>query len=206
MTFGRLGDGPWDRRLSRLLLRPFAESALSPNHLTALRLVAGLAAGGLYALGGAAVHWAGGFFLIAALADHLDGELARMSGKSSVLGHLTDRVTDAVNWLALFTGMGMGLRGSFLGAWALPLGAAAGLSAALTAALRALFERRHGRRALAQPSWGGFEAEDVMYLVAPITWLGGHAYFLAAAGVGTPLFLAWQLWDIRRIERDARAP
>ena len=64
--------------------------------------------------------------------------------------------------------------------------------------LRDAMSRRHGREAIAQPSWGGFEVQDVMYLVGPITWLGGLAPFLALAGVGAPLFLIWQLWDFRR--------
>lgn len=193
----------WDRRLARLILRPFAKSALAPNHLTALRLAAGLAVGGLYAFGGSAVHWAGAVFLLVVLTDHLDGEFARMSGKSTAFGHSFDRATDAANWFALFTRMDAGLfEEALLGAWPLSLGVVVGLSAALTVALRALSERRHGLHALAQPSWRGFETEDVMYLVAPVTWLDGHAPFLVAAGAGTPIFLAWQAWQIRRVGRE----
>ena len=50
--------------------------------------------------------------------DHTDGELARMSGKSSRLGHLYDLASDAAVTILLFMAIGIGV-GTSAGA---PLG------------------------------------------------------------------------------------
>ena len=199
---GRSGaEEPWDQRLARRLVRPLAASPISPNHVTAFSLATGLAAAVCYGLGGRGAHWGGLLIVVSMLADHADGELARMSGRTSRFGHYFDYVSDGVVTVALFVGIGVGLRGSALGWWAVPLGLAAGLTIAAIFLLRDEVWRRRGKEAIAQPSWAGFEIQDVLYLVAPITWLGGLMPFLAAAGVGAPLFLLWQTWDVRRGER-----
>ena len=207
MTGGGGGGEPWDQRLARALVRPLAATSVAPNHVTALSLLVGLAAAACYARGGAAAHWGGALLMLSLLIDHADGELARMSGRTSVFGHYFDYVSDGIVLVAAFTGMGVGLHGDgALGGWAVPVGIAAGVAIALIFFLRDEMARRHGREAIAQPTWGGFEVQDVMYLVGPITWLGGLAPFLALAGVGAPLFLLWQLWDFRRVARAGAAP
>jgi phosphatidylglycerophosphate synthase len=198
---------PWDQRLARVCMRPLAGSPVTPNQVTAASLVAGLAAAWLYARGGASVHWGATFFLLSAWLDHADGELARLSGRVSRFGHYFDNLAGGLVLVLLFVGMGWGLsRGPILGwepgLWAVGFGVAAGLATAVTFALRLELERRAGLAAIAQPALWGFEIEDTMYLVAPITWLGWHGPFLLAAGVGAPLFLLWQAWAFRR----ARAP
>ncbi|HXJ77444.1 MAG TPA: hypothetical protein VMS64_02080 [Candidatus Methylomirabilis sp.] len=40
--------------------------------------------------------------------------------------------------------------------------------------------------ALDQPSGGGFDLGDVLYLVVPLTWLHALDPFLATAGIGAP--------------------
>ena len=58
--------------------------------------------------------------------DHTDGELARISGKSSRIGHFYDLACDALVTVMLFVGMGVGVGGAssasegvavLLGAW-----------------------------------------------------------------------------------------
>ena len=206
-TGGGRGRGePWDQRLARALVRPLVATPVTPNHVTALSLLVGLTAGACYAAGGAAAHWGGALLMASLLIDHADGELARMSGKTSVFGHYFDYVSDGVVLVAAFTGMGVGLPEGALGGWAVLAGIAAGTAIAATFLLRDAMSRRHGQEAIAQPTIGGFEVQDVMYLVGPITWLGGLAPFLALAGVGAPLFLLWQLWDFRRVAREGAAP
>jgi phosphatidylglycerophosphate synthase len=142
-------------------------------------------------------------FLLAGVIDHADGELARMSGKTSEWGHAYDRAVDLVAKTSLFVGMGIGLESDVLGAWAVPMGFVAGLSLVAIFALRGAMAKRRGRDVYKQPSFAGFELEDILYLIAPVTWFGGLASFFSLAVVGIPAFAAW---TALRWWRMARAP
>ena len=93
-------DPPWDQRLARHLIRPFAGTRLSPNHVTSISLASGLAAAVFYGLGGHWAHLGAVLFVFSVLADHADGELARMSQRTSRFGHYYDVV--AGGGVALF--------------------------------------------------------------------------------------------------------
>jgi phosphatidylglycerophosphate synthase len=192
---------PWDQRLAAFLVRPLARTAVHPNHITALGLLLGLASASAYASGASALANLGGaLFMLAMLTDHADGELARASGKTSRFGHAFDRIVAGVNHTVIFIGIGIGQVQGFLGSFSAILGLIAGLSIASTFAVRAGLERRAGAGAIAQPSLGGFEVEDVMYLLGPITWLGLQSVLLLAAAIGAPAFLAASLMVSRRVK------
>src|SRR5439155_5500766 len=128
---------------------------------------------------------------LSALLDHADGELARLTGKTSAFGHAYDRAADLAVKLTLFAGMGLGLRHGPLGSLAVAAGLGAGVALIAIFALRSAMARREGPSALAQPALGGFEIEDILYAIAPVTWLGALRPFVLAAGVGAPLFAVW---------------
>ncbi|MDX1540622.1 MAG: hypothetical protein R3349_04395, partial [Geminicoccaceae bacterium] len=65
--------------------------------------------------------------------------------------------------------------------------------------------RRAGKAATRQPRWHGFEIEDVLYLLGPVTWLGGLEPFLLLAGIGAPVYLVHVIWVCRRLLRDRPA-
>ncbi len=48
------------------------------------------------------------------------------------------------------------------------------------------------------PGWAGFELEDGIYLLAPVTWLGWLEPFLVAAGIGATVYLLWTLGRVSR--------
>ena len=52
----------------------------------------------------------------------------------------------------------------------------------------------------------GFEVEDILYIVGPITWFGLLDYFLVLAGIGAPLFLIWTAWETSRAMRANNPP
>jgi archaetidylinositol phosphate synthase len=180
-------------------MQPLAATAVTPSQITTLSLVVGWLAAALYASGGASVHLGGLCFVLSFWLDHADGELARMTGRTSSFGHYYDLAAGGAVLVALFIGIGIGLRDGTLGAWAIGLGVGAGLATAVIFVLRMELERRAGKAATRQPSLLGFEAEDVMYLVGPITWLGLLQPFLVLAGIGTPLFALFVLWQLRRL-------
>ena len=196
---------PLDQRLARAAVRPLASTPITPNMVTLFGMFLGLCAGCLLALGDqTTVHSAAALFMIAVWMDHADGELARLTGKTSRIGHYLDHVGAMTSYVAMFVGAGVGLRHGPLGYWTVVAGITAGVSIVGIFTTRLLIEEQLGSRAVQQPSMGGFEIEDTLYIVGPITWLGGLLPFVLIAGVGTPLFLIWVVLQAIRLIRNDR--
>ncbi len=110
------------------------------------------------------------------------------TGLTSPFGHYYDLAVGGVVLIALFIGIGIGLRNDGLGERSVALGVSAGLAIAVIFLLRIELERRAGKDATQLSNLLGFEIEDVMYLVGPITWLGLVRPLLVLAGIGAPVF------------------
>lgn len=194
---------PWDARLAHRLVRPLKDTWVTPNHLTTVRLLVGLAAAGAFIPG--TYGWSNLAALLLILSnfiDHTDGELARISGKTSRIGHLFDLASDAAVTILLFVAIGLGVGAKSLpplGVSPVILGAVAGSCIALIFYLRMRIEDMLGKAATRQASMGGFETEDVMYLLPLVTLSNGLAPFLMAASICAPLFAIWVLIDYRRL-------
>jgi archaetidylinositol phosphate synthase len=200
---------PWDARLARRLVAPLRESWITPNYLTTVRLLIGLGAAAAFVPG--AYGWSnlGAILLVLSnFLDHTDGELARISGKGSRAGHLYDLASDAAVTVLLFVAIGIGVGAQPGDALALPpalLGLAAGCAIALIFYLRMQIEEMAGKGASRQASLGGFETEDVLYLMPLVTLCNGLTPFLIAASIGAPLFAIWVVIDFRRRLHRSRA-
>src|SRR5262249_53968654 len=108
-------------------------------------------------------------------------------------------------YVSLFVGLGLGLRHGWLGPWGPRAGVIASASIAAIFLIRVFLEETAGKAMVAQGNWRGFEPEDTLYLVGPITWLGLQAPFLVMTAAGAPTFLLWVTWcAIAR--RSATAP
>jgi phosphatidylglycerophosphate synthase len=195
----------WAHRIVRPLVRPLLGTAVTPNHLTALRLLTGAAAAALLAGGDAlSADIAGLLFLISFLLDRADGELARQSGRVSASGHRLDLYADFTANILVFLGMGVGLQQGALGEAAIFLGVAAG------AAIGAIFlvvnrvEQQGGNAGF--PTAKGFDPDDGMIFIPLAIWFGAAAYVLVAAALGAPAFLAWTLWRFRHSLRHVPGP
>jgi len=173
---------PWDARLARRLVAPLKDSWVTPNHLTTIRLAVGLAAAAAFLPG--TYGWSNVAALLLILSnflDHTDGELARMTGKTSRFGHLYDLASDAVVTILLFFAMGVGV-----GAQARPgiefefplMGAVAGSAVAFIFYIRMRIEDLAGKMATRQASLAGFETEDVLYLIPLVTLTNGQSAML----------------------------
>ena len=197
---------PWDVRLARLLVRPLRHTSLTPNMLTTLGLLASLVAAWLMTSGDSRRAALGGaLFMLAVLIDHADGEFARLTGLTSRFGHYYDHVAAGLGYVSLFAGLGIGQRADWLGWWALVAGAIAAGSIAAIFLVRVFLEETVGRVMVRQGNWRGFEPEDTLYLVGPVTWLGLQAPLLVVTAVGAPLFLVWVVW-CAVTRRSATAP
>ena len=138
------------------------------------------------------MHLGAAMFLVAAFVDHMDGELARLTGKCTRLGALYDDAASLLAYLALFIGAGIGMpQNGILGTAAPLAGVVAGVSVAAIFGVVMRMDARVGRdKTFTRRQYlPGFDIEDVMYLAGPITWAGGLEYLLLAASIGTPIFL-----------------
>ena len=200
---------PWDARLARRLVAPLIHSWVTPNHLTTVRLVVGLAAAAAFIPG--SYVWSNSAALLLILSnflDHTDGELARMSGKTSRIGHLYDLASDAAVTILLFIAIGVGVAakpGTDLGLPPAILGLVAGTAIALIFYLRMRIEELLGKAATQQASLGGFETEDVLYLLPLVTLSNALVPMLVAASICAPLYATWVVIDyLRVLRRDRR--
>jgi phosphatidylglycerophosphate synthase len=202
---GLCAPRPWDARLARSLVAPLASTRITPNHLTTVRLAVGLAGAAAFTVG--TYRWSNIAALLVVLSnflDHADGELARISGKTSRIGHIYDLASDAAVTILLFVAMGVGIGINSDNPLGLPppvLGAVAGAAVALIFYLRMRIEGMAGKTASRQASLGGFETEDVLYLLPLVTLSNGIMPYLIAASIGAPLFAAWVVIDYRRVLR-----
>jgi phosphatidylglycerophosphate synthase len=172
-------------RIVRPAVRLVATTGVTPNHLTTLRLITGLAAAAAFALGDAVWFDIGGaVFLLSTLLDRADGELARQTGRTSTAGHRYDLICDCIATAAAFIGIGFGLVGS-LGPSAALLGLAAGAG---VGGLFWLLNVLRLARSCTYAFWGGriiVDADDAMIFLPVLIWCGAAELELIAATVIT---------------------
>jgi archaetidylinositol phosphate synthase len=199
---------PWDARLARRLVAPLIDTWVTPNHLTTLRLAVGLAAAAAFIPGSFGWSNIGALLLILSnFLDHTDGELARLSGKTSRAGHLYDLASDAAVTVLLFIAIGVGIAAKPGIDLAVPpaiLGLVAGSAVALIFYLRMRIEALLGKAATRQASLGGFETEDVLYLLPLATLSNALVPLLLAASICAPLYAIWVVFDYQRLLRRDR--
>lgn len=177
-----------------------------PNHLTTLRLLSGGGACACFAVGNReSMVWGGVIWIISALLDRADGELARLGGLSSPGGHIYDYYSDiGVNAL-FFVSVGIGLRASWLGDWAIPLGLVSGGAVFLSSVLCVLLEQRSPPGAKAYSGRWGFDPDDALYLMAPLAWLGWLSPVLIGAAIGATVVTVLTGIRLLRMARSSQA-
>ena len=195
---------PYDQRLAGWLVKPLSRSLITPNQITSLTLLLALIAAILFATGDEAYsHWAAGLFVLARFFDHFDGELARLRGTVSEFGFYFDYIAGGLSYAALFVGLGVGQAQGELGIWAIALGfigaSAAIISLYSNLGIDRLSDDIGTGEAVGYPGFAGFELEDGIYLIAPITWLGLLTPFFVVAGIGATVYCLWSMWRCARL-------
>jgi archaetidylinositol phosphate synthase len=194
----------WTHRLARLMVTPLIGTRLRPNHLTTLRLLSGVAACVCFALGSrAGMAWGGGLWLLSAFLDRADGELARVGNMMSRDGHIYDYYSDIFVNALFFVAIGVGLRHSWLGHWAIPLGIVTGLALLACSIFCEQLEQRSPSNTRAYSGRWGFDPDDALYLMSPLAWLGWLSPILAAAAVGTTVVMIITWLRLRRLPLQA---
>ncbi|MBB5692301.1 CDP-alcohol phosphatidyltransferase family protein [Muricoccus pecuniae] len=179
-------------RIVRPAVRAVAPSGITPNSITTLRLVTGIAAAAAFAWDAGPWQAVGGaIFLLSMLLDRADGELARQTGQSSAAGHRYDLISDCFSNIIAFIGIGIGQM-AVIGATGPLLGTVAG------AAIGAIFWQLHVLRIGTLRGYDlapgiTIDPDDLLALVPVLIWVGAAVPMLWAAAIITPgaaLYLA----------------
>jgi len=210
-----LNNDTWTHALARAVVRPLIGTGLTPNHLTTLRLLTGVAACLCLAAGpGLIAHaagWGGALWVLSAFLDRADGELARIGNMMSPGGHRYDYLVDnGVNSL-FFLAIGIGLRHDpvlapvLSGYASAALGMLAGGALLLCNHLSELWEQRAGNQRIWSGAWG-FHPDDALYLLGPAAWLGWLMPVLVGAAIGTCVMALVNLIRLLRQAQVTPAP
>ena len=209
-----MNNDTWTHRLARLAIRPLLGTGVTPNHLTTLRLLPGLAACLLLALLPYQPHprmlafWGGMFWILSAFLDRADGELARIGNMMTPGGHRYDYLVDnGINCLFFFS-IGVGLTnatlfGHPLHGWSVLLGAVAAGLLFLCNWVAERFENQVTDTRIIGGAWG-FHADDALYLLGPAAWLGWLLPILLGAVAGTGVMAVLLLTRLLRLPRGPR--
>lgn len=191
--------------VARWCILPLLNTWVAPNHLTTLRLLTGLGAAGAFAVGDYFwTFWGGVLFVISAVLDRADGELARLSGRMSRSGHWYDLSCDMLVNVVVFIGMGFGLTDRLPGPWAPLLGTLAGLSVGAIFVVVFLLHSGGSHPSIAFSYPDGFDFDDTLFVIAVFAWFDAMFPLLIAGAVGAPLFLIFALWSFWRVKRKSR--
>jgi archaetidylinositol phosphate synthase len=193
----------WTHLAARPLVRPLIGSGVTPNHLTTLRLISGVAACG--AFGASHMILGGWLWVLSAFLDRADGELARLGNMMSPGGHIYDYYVDNFINSLFFLCIGFGLRHGWLGAWSVPLGVVSAVALFLCNLFSEWLEQRSPPATRAYSGRWGFDPDDALYLMGPLAWLGWLAPILVAATVGTVFMMSLTGWRLARMVRKAAA-
>jgi phosphatidylglycerophosphate synthase len=203
-------DRYFNRTVSRLFTKGFLLLGCSPNTITMVATVVGLAAAlgfsfGTYTAGIVAAL----LFQLAAVIDCCDGEVARLTFSESPFGAWLDIAMDNVVHMAIFAGIAWGAylrqRGSGAEWMPLVLGGAAIVGNALslwlvTRAQKIAAARRW--RTAKQAAWSRFimmnvASRDFSVVVLLFAVIDKLDWFLWIAALGSTAFWLLMLWLIR---------
>lgn len=103
-------DTPWDRWVhrppARIIAKLLANTPTTPNQVTLLTLIPAAFSAWYFAQANfTSGLWALLFFYLWSMLDHVDGELARLTGKSSEFGRKLDDTCDNISTIAILSGI-----------------------------------------------------------------------------------------------------
>ncbi len=209
-----------NRRISRAVTRRLMNRPITPNQMTWMSLAIGLTGALFFLSPGRGPQVAGALlFLLHAILDGCDGELARLKFQESRSGGLLDYWSDNVVHVAVFLCIG--------GGWARQVGATWPLLPALAAATGAMacawliYARTMRDKTAGGPLYTSvvdpdhadsmlvriadiLSRRDFIYLVLVLALLGKVHLFLILAAAGAPAY-AFVVWWIGRREQASHA-
>ena len=191
-----------ERPISLTISRHLAATAVTPNQMTLVSMVIGLAGAPGFLSGQIPWQTAGALlFLAHSILDGCDGELARLKFQESRLGGALDFWSDNVVHIATFTCMAVGWSWAVGQAWPLWLGAAAVLGNLGSAGL--VYWRTMRNKDDAGPLYtsvstvstgrlprllDALSRRDFIYLIVALALIGKATWVLLLASLGAPTY------------------
>ena len=195
----------WTHAAARWTIRPLVGTGVTPNHLTTARLLTGVGACVCIALGTpAGFAWGGTLWLLSAFLDRADGELARVGDMMSEAGHRYDYQVDMWVNSGFFIAAGLGARRTWLGHLAPLIGLEAAVAMVACWWLAHTFEVLSGPGVKTWKRRFGFDADDGLYLLGPIVWLGWLGPILIPSAVCSTFMAVVTLSRLLNLKRRRR--
>jgi len=200
----------FDRRISSRLSPRFVRRGITPNAITALATLVGLAGAACLAAPSRGLHVAGALLFVAStILDGCDGEVARLSFTSSEFGRKLDLIGDnvvnaavflAIAWSSWQSHGGPGMRAlvSFtLGGFAL---------ATLAGFVFSRWLGRSGRDEELHDLYESLASRDFAYFVLLLALCGRLHWFVGFAAVGSYAFVVFLAGVWLRARRGPTPP
>jgi len=178
---------------------------VTPNQITAVNLLVGMATLGAIAWGSAIADIVAGFaWVVACLLDRLDGEVARLGNMCTPGGRKFDCFVDTALSSIYFLALGVGLRVAPqpFGWIAVTSGVIAGASQLTLSQVAEAFDSQSNEGKILPSRWG-FDSDDGLYLLGPLLWLPVDVRICAAmlAALATGGFLVLFLRRLAGLKR-----
>ncbi len=198
-----------ERRISLAISRQLVNTSITPNQITLVSILIGLAGACLISIREGLPQILGSIlFLVHSIVDGCDGEIARIKFMESRTGGILDFWGDNIVHAAVFSAIGM--------EWWRRTGAVAPLYLSVTAVLGTFLSAlliylstmrkrasegplytsvsKSGRKARLVKIADFLSRRDFIYLVVILAFYQHLDWFLAAAAAGTMVFLAMLVW------------
>ena len=209
----------FDRSISLAVSRRLANTAITPNQMTYIAVLIGLAGAPFFLSSRPPVQVIGGLlFLLHSIIDGCDGELARLKFQESRWGGVLDFWGDNVVHAAVFACMALGLWLATGRAWTLWCGASAVVFTGVSATYvyrRTMMGPKEGPLYTSTAVEGetrlsnvadAVSRRDFIYLILIMSAFGWADWFVISSAFIIPLYFVVLLviaWNDRRVARSA---
>ncbi len=200
---GLNNDSLMDRMITRLvsrqLTRLFLGSSITPNQITLLSLLFGLASGACFYSGSYRLGLAGaGLLVISAWIDCTDGEIARLKFLESKLGKQLDIYSDNIVHVTIFFAIGMGATQATGQKLYLLFGGLAVLGTLISFTLlnTSIMDKKSAgaQNQVPESLQEQIANRDFIYLILLMAIVGKLHWFIILAGAGSNLFASYALY------------
>ena len=199
-------DRHFNRPVGRILSKALIHTPLTPNQISVVATLIGIASAVCFGVGTAATAMLGAVLLqISAIIDCVDGDVARAVFKESPLGKWLDIVGDQVVHIGVFVAIGLGLWRAGVDAPVLILASSAGVGVAISFAvvLRGLLNPELQKNSALQRLIDATTNRDFSVLLLTLVVADRLVWFLWLAAFGVHAF--WMIALSLQFKRSAPA-